>query len=233
MTGPRRTFLLVAVPASALALAAAALAGVIVYANDFSSRAEFREINKSGGGKRCDRSYRKKSEAMRAAVKRGPITCSFRPPVQGDSELPDHDVRLDGKILASTANAVRGGAFLELTVRAGGGGVGYSLRVFPEKKRFELVREPGGGGGGFPDQGRSSSIKPVNKRNKLRLIAAGADIRAFVNRDEVAKVTDGDPGQVSGRKVRFAVGGEKASAKDVAAVFKRISVGVVVAARAP
>ncbi|MGH2953260.1 MAG: hypothetical protein ACRDK9_04450 [Solirubrobacterales bacterium] len=213
--------------AVALAATATAVAGVTVYENDFSTRAEFREIAKSGGGKRCDRSYRKKSKAMRASVKQGPTTCSFRPPVQGDGELPNHVGRLDGKILKSTANSVRGRAFIEISLRSGGGGVGYSLRVFPEKKRFELIRVPDGGGPGFPAEGRGAKIKPINKRNKLRLTTAGADIVASVNGERVASVTDNDPGQVTGRKVRFGVGSEKDSGKDVAAVFKRVSVGVV------
>jgi hypothetical protein len=215
--------------AAAIALASAATAsagGVTVYENDFSSRAEFGEVVKSGGGKRCDRSYRKKSKAMRASVKRGPTTCSFRPPVQGDGELPNHVGHVDGKILASTPNSVRGGAFIEISLRSGGGGVGYTLRAFPEKKRFELIRGPEGGGGGFPAEGREPKIKPVNKRNKLRLTAAGADIVATINGAEVANVTDNAPGQVSGRKVRFGVGNEKQSGKEVAAVFKRVSVGV-------
>jgi hypothetical protein len=216
-----------AVLAAALAVAATATAAVTVYENNFSSRAEFGEIANSGGGKRCDRSYRKKSKAMRASVQRGPTTCSFRPPVQGDSELPNHVATLDGKILKSTPNSVRGPAFIEINLRSGGGGVGYSLRVFPEKKRFELIRGPEGGGGGFPAQGRSGAIKPVNKRNKLRLTAAGADIVATVNGEKVASVTDDDPGQVTGRKVRFGVGNDKQSGKAVSAVFKRISVGVV------
>lgn len=224
-TRPKR----VVAVASAIVLGAAATAaagGVTVYKNDFSSRAEFREIAKSGGGDRCDRRYRKKSKAMRASVQRGPTTCSFRPPVQGDGELPNHIGHVDGKILKSTANSVRGGAFIEISLRSGGGGVGYTLRVFPEKKRFELIRGPEGGGGGFPAEGRSAKIKPINKRNKLRLSAAGADVVATVNGEEVASVSDDAPGQVSGRKVRFGVGNEKQSRKEVAAVFKRISVGV-------
>jgi hypothetical protein len=214
-----------AAPATALAVAATAIAGVTVYENDFSSRGEFSEIGKSGG-KACDRSYRKKSGSMRASVERGPVTCSFRPPVQGDSELPNHVVKVDGKILESTPNSVRGGAFIEVSLRAGGGGVGYMLRVFPEKKRFELIRGPEGGGGGFPAQGRNPNIKPVNKRNKLRLTATGGEITAAVNGEQIATVTDDDPGQVPGRKVRFGVGGEKQSGKDVGAVFRRVSVGV-------
>jgi hypothetical protein len=226
MRGTRSTRVIAVALATALAAAATAAAGgVTVYQNDFSSRAEFGEIAKSGGGKRCDRRYRKKSKAMRASVQRGPTTCSFRAPVQGDGELPNHVGNVDGKILESTPNSVRGGAFIEISLRSGGGGVGYTLRVFPEKKRFELIRGPEGGGG-FPAEGRSAEIKPINKRNKLRLRAVGAEIVAAVNGEELASVTDDAPGQVSGRKVRFGVGNEKQSGKEVAAVFKRVSVGV-------
>lgn len=225
MSRPRPIPALVAALAIGSTLAAAAVAAVRVYDNDFSSRAEYREVGKSQGTERCDRSYREKSNAMRVAVRSGPTTCSYRPPVQGDSELPDHDVRLDAKILKSTEKSVRGGAFAELSVRSGGGGVGYSLRVFPHKQRFELARGPGGGGD-FPVEGKSPQIKPVNKRNELRLVAAGADVRALVNGEEVARVSDQSPGQVGGRKIRFGVGSEKDSGKDVVAVIKQISVAI-------
>jgi hypothetical protein len=218
---------------SAVALAAAvlltaalgtAVAAVTVYDNGFSSRTEFKEIIKSGGGKRCDRSYRKKGKSMRAAVKRSPTTCSFRPPVQGDAELPNHDVRVDGKILKRTPKGLRGGAFVELTIRAGGGGVGYTLRIFPHKKRFELRRGPAGGE--FPVRGKSNAIKRVNKRNQLRVIASGATIRALVNGKEVARVEDSNPGQVSGTKIRFALGSLKEREGNVAATFKQVTVAV-------
>ncbi|MCD6015597.1 MAG: hypothetical protein K0R88_1681 [Solirubrobacterales bacterium] len=218
---------------SAIAVASAALltaglgsaiAAVTVYDNDFSSRAEFKQIIKSGGGKRCDRSFRKKGESMRAAVKRSPTTCSFRPPVQGDNELPNHDVRVDGKILKRTEKRLRGGAFVELTVRAGGGGVGYALRVFPHKQRFELSRGPAGGE--FPVRGKSNAIKRVNKRNQLRLVASGSTVTAFVNGKELAKATDGNPGQVTGTKLRFALGSQEQKQGKVAATFKKVVVAV-------
>lgn len=226
MTRNRRTTTTLAVTAAlALGLAGAASAGVIVYDNDFSSRSEVRELAKSGG-KRCARGHRKKGKAMVAKVKRGPTTCSFRVPVQGDGELPDHDARVDGKVLKRTPKQVRGASLLEVSVRAGGGGVGYTLRVFPKKRRFELVRGPEGGGQDFPARGKHQRIKPVNKRNRLRLVAAGATVRAFVNGTQVARATDENPGQVSGRKIRFGVGNRKSSAKPVSAAFKRVSVGI-------
>jgi hypothetical protein len=216
----------VAVAAAVLLTAAlgTAIAAVTVYDNGFSNRTEFKEIIKSGGGKRCDRSFRKKGKSMRAAVKRSPTTCSFRPPVQGDAELPNHDVRVGGKILKKTEKGLRGGAFVEVTVRAGGGGVGYTLRIFPHKKRFELRRGPSGGE--FPVRGKSNAIKRVNKRNQLRLIASGAGIRAMVNGKELARVEDSNPGQVSGAKIRFAVGSLKERQGSVVATFKKVAVAV-------
>lgn len=213
--------------AGAIAVTAAlgtAFGAVTVYDNNFSSRAEYKEMIKSGGGKRCERKFRRKSKAMLASVKRSPTTCSFRAPVQGDNELPNHDVKLTGKVLKKTPRSLRGGAFLELTVRAGGGGIGYSLRVFPQKKRFELLRGPGGNG--FPVKGKSNAIKKVNQQNQLRLIATGSDIRASVNGEEVARVDDANPGQVSGSKVRFAVGSKKDKQGNVAATFRKLAVAV-------
>lgn len=213
--------------AGAFVLSAAlgsALASVTVYDNNFSSRAEFKEMIKSGGGKRCDRKFRRKSEAMLASVKRSPTTCSFRAPVEGDKELPNHELAMVGKVLSKTRKSLRGGAFLELTARAGGGGIGYSLRVFPEKKRYELRRGPSGGG--FPVTGNSNAINKVGQRNQLRLVATGSEVRAVVNGEEVAKLNDANPGQVAGRKVRFAVGSNKDKRGAVVATFKKLAVAV-------
>ena len=110
---PRRLKLsraLAAVAATALvAGAATTLAEVTVYDNDMSSQGDFNEILRSGGGKRCDKKYREKTKVMHASVKKSPTTCSFRPPVQGDDELPNHSFAVDGKILKSTPKSMRGG----------------------------------------------------------------------------------------------------------------------------
>ena len=206
------------------AVLAPALADVSVYENDFGSRAEFKEVISASGGKRCDRRYRKKGKEMVGSVRRGNTTCSFRPPVEGDSELPNHIVTLDAKVLKKTRKAVRRGAFLELTVRAGGEGSGYSFRIFPKRDRFELRRGPSGDG--FPVQGKDKAIKGIHDVNKLRLAAKGATIEAFVNGTRVASVNDGNPGQVAGSKIRFAVGNAKGKSQPVFATFKKIAVAV-------
>lgn len=220
------TALVLAIGATALLGAGitTALAAVTVYSNSFASQSQFDEIARAGGGKRCDRSYRKKSKSMRASVKVSPTTCSFRPPVQGDKELPNHEVTVEGKVLKETPKSVRGTAFIEVTVRAGGGNTGYALRVFPQRKRFEFTRGPDGGG--FPVDGKSDAIKKINERNALRIDATGAKITASVNGTEVASVDDGNPGQVAGTKVRFAIGSLSQKNKDVIGTFKRVAVAV-------
>jgi hypothetical protein len=209
---------------AALALAVGA-AATTVYTNDFATQGEFGQIVRSGGGKKCDHNYRAKSKTMHVSVHGGPASCTFRPPLQGDSELPDHTARIQGKVLKKTPKSARGGAFLEVEVRAGGGGVGYRLLVYPEKKKWELLRGPKGGGD-FPARGKSNAIESINKPNVVELAALGAKLVVTINGKEVASVTDDDPGQVTGRKVRFGVGTAKNSGKDVIAVIKRVSVAV-------
>ena len=205
------------------ALAAFAF-GISVYSNDFSSEAEYEQIVPSGGGKDCDRVYRDKQNAMLVSVKKGPLTCGFRVPVEGDSELPNHAIGIETKLLSSTAKGVRDGAFFEVTLRAGGGRVGYTLRVFPARRKFELTRGPGGGE--FPARGSDKAIKGVNERNNISLSARGAQVVASVNGKELASLQDSNPGQVTGRKVRIAVGGKKSSSKDVLGIIRRVGVGV-------
>ena len=81
-------------------------------------------------------------------------------------------------------------------------------------------------GGGFPVEGKSNAIKKLDQRNKLRLVAQGARVTAYANGKELASVADGNPGQVSGAKVRFAVGSEKQKKGNVAATFKKLVVAV-------
>ena len=226
MTRLRPTGTVLALSAAIVMIAglATAFADFTVYQNDFGSKREFKEIYRSGGAKACDRRYRHKSKSMVASVERGKTTCSFRPPVQGDGELPNHTATLEGKILKKTPKVVRGGAFIELTIRAGGAGSGYTLRVIPKKHRFELQRTPGSPE--FPVVGKDKAINRVNERNTLQLSARGGTIAASVNGTELARVDDPNPGAVLGSKLRFSVGNAKQKAKSVVATFKRIALAV-------
>lgn len=225
-TGRTRTVLIgAAIAALTAALAATAFAAVTVYDNDFSSRAEVNEVKKSGG-KKCGRKFvhKGKRKSMRATVKEGPTTCSFRPPVQGDGELPNFELRLDAKIAKSTKESARKGAFLGVSVRVGGGGVGYHLQVFPHTDKFKLTRGPNSNA--FPVNGTEGAIAGIGKKNTLRLSVQGARVRATVNGTELADITDNDPGAVSGSKLRFAVGNERSSGKDVIGTVKNVRVTV-------
>jgi Domain of Unknown Function (DUF1080) len=224
-TRTRTALITAATAVVAAGVAATALAAVTVYDNDFSSRSEVKEIKKAGG-KACGRKFvsKGKRKTMRAIVKEGPKTCTFRPPVQGDGELPNFELRLDAKIAKSTKESARRGAFLGVSVRVGGNGVGYELRVFPQTDKFELSRGPNSNA--FPVNGTEGAIAPVGKKNTLRLSVEGARVRATVNGTEVADVTDNDPGAVSGQKLRFAVGNQRSSGKDVVATVKNVRVTV-------
>jgi hypothetical protein len=218
----RATIIVATVAFAVLAAAVIAQAAVVVYDNEFSNRAAYRDVGKLGGKKACDHDF-KKGGAARLTVKKAQHSCAFRPPVVGDSELPNHDVTVVGKVADATKRAARGRAFIEVAVRVGAGGR-YSLRVFPQKQRFELVRAPEGGE--FPAAGRSNAINEVGKRNTLRLAAIGGEISAFVNGEEVARITDSNLGEVTGRKVHFGLGNAKDTPKDVVGSFKRVTVSV-------
>lgn len=211
---------------AALALLAGAVvvqAAVTVYDNKFDSRADYRDVGKLGGKKACDHDYRKKGGSARLTVKKREHSCAFRPPVVGDSELPNHRVTVVGKVSDSTKRAARGRAFIEVAVRVGGGGR-YSLRVFPHRQRFQLLRAPEGGE--FPARGESREINEIGKRNKLRLTAIGGEIAAFVNGTELARIADSNLGEVTGRKIHFGLGNAKDTPKNVIGSFKRVSVAV-------
>lgn len=228
LTSPitRRLLGAVAACAALVAFAAVADASVAIYQNDFSSKAEYKELRKSGGGKKCGSRYRKQAQTLVASVKKAPASCGFRPPVQGDGALPDHQLRLDAKLLPKTPKSARKRAFLSVELRAGAGGVGYQLKVFPKKKRYELTRSPGGGGGGFPAKGKSGEINGIGERNRLTLQAFGARVRALVNGEEVADVSDDNPGQVDGQKLRIGLGAEQKAGKGAVAAFKKLRIAI-------
>jgi hypothetical protein len=202
------------VAAVVIAVAAAtAVASVTVYSNKFTRKSDVKEM-RHGEGKRCKKKWRKKAESLRIDVRRGPEVCGYRPPVEGVAHQPDHSFQAKEKLLRPTPKSVRNGAYLSITVRAGGSS-GYELRVFPTVHRFKLVRSPAGGGGGFPVKGRSSAIKGFRKPNTLRLRAFGDEVTAKVNGTRVAKLTDANPGEVRGRRLEVAIGHTKRTRKPV------------------
>jgi hypothetical protein len=204
--------------------AAAALAGVTVYKNDFSSKGEAKQL-RHAEGKHCDKTWRKNAGSVRVDVTKGPNLCGYRPPVQGDTPGPDFALQAKQKLLKATPRGIRDGAYVVLEVRSGKN-TGYQFRVFPRKHKFKLARQPSGGGSGFPAKGTSNAIKGVNKPNVLRLSAVGDKVIAKVNGKKLARVTDSNAAQVSGRNLEVGVGNRKSTTKQASGTFDDLKVQV-------
>lgn len=204
-----------------LALTAGATAVVYVYSNGFHSKRDFKEIKRTGGGKKCDKAFGK--NAMRVSVK-GKRLCEFLTPVVGDSVRPNHVIAVKGKVLKKqTPKSLREAAYLAVKLRLGGGD-SYEFQIRPKGKRFKLLRNPRSGA--VSEKGRARSIRKLSDSNKLRLEVKGARVRAFVNGDRVASVEDPNPEAVSGRKVAFGIGSRKNSNRKIVGRFDRIRVGL-------
>ncbi len=213
-----------AVAVGACLLAAVAIAGVTVYQNDFSSRAEAKELEHSDG-KHCDKRWRRKSEAVLVQVNRGSGSCAYRPSVVGDQDGPDHDFLVRAKVLKATPKGLRRTSYLGIAVRSGKRS-GYQLRVFPKKHQYLLRRVPSGGGGGFPKQGNSRAVKGVGKVNVLRLRAFGNTVTAKVNGRRVAQVSDSNAAEVAGRKLEVFAGQKRKTRKDTVASLDNVKLQV-------
>lgn len=219
----RAALLLTALVALGVA-AATALAGVTVYKNSFSRKGDAKEL-RHAEGKSCKRGFRKKAGKVRVDVTKGPEVCGYRPPVEGDTDGPDHIFQARAKFLRETPKGVRTDAYVAVAVRSGKTS-GYELRVFPVKHRFRVVRTPSGGGGGFPAQGKSSAIRGFKKPNVLSLKAVGSKVTAKVNGAKVARVSDSNPAQVGGRKLEVAVANGKRTSKTVSATIDSLKLQV-------
>ena len=126
---------------------------------------------KSGGGKRCDRKFRRKSKALLASVKRSPTTCSFRAPgpgrqraAQSRREADRQGAQEDAGVAARRAPS-SSSPFAPAVA-------GSATRCVSSRTRSASSSCAGPAGNGFPVKGKSNAIKKVNQRNQLRLIAS-------------------------------------------------------------
>ena len=213
-TRKARLTALALVAAAAAALAATAIAGVTVYKNSFSSKGGAKELRHSEG-KHCDKGWRQKAKKVVVRAKKGPTVCGYRPPVEGDSDAPDHYLRATEKLGKSTPKSVRDRVYLGIGVRSARN-TGYELWVFPTERKFKLARLTGGGKPGFLAKGRSKAIKGRGKANHLGLKAVGSKVIAKDNGKKLAKAVDHNSGQVDGRKAEVMLGYKKHRSKPVA-----------------
>jgi hypothetical protein len=210
---------------AALAVVAMAFASVTVYKATFDRKGSVRAQTQASGGKRCDKAHHSKSHTMRVRVLRRDVLCSYRPPVVADSAVPDHEITVVARLAKKqTPRSVRKRSYIAVILRLGKGSR-YEFQVFPRTGRYRLLRVPSGGGD-FPVQGHSDAIKGIGRKNKIRLRAYGARIQARVNGTELVDVTDGQPGQVDGRRMAFGLGSTKNAKPGPLAAFHSVAVRV-------
>jgi hypothetical protein len=205
-------------------MAAAALAAVTVYSNDFSSKKELKELSHAEG-KHCKKEWRKKAKSLEVIAERGRTVCGYRPPVQGDAASPNHKFRAKTKLLTDTPKSVRDRVYLGIAVRSGKD-TGYELQVFPTQHKFRLVRRAGADNVKVLAKGGSKAVKGVNKPNVLNLSARGSQLMARVNGKRVAKLADRSSNQVDGRKLEIILGYKKKKPKPASASFDDLAVQV-------
>jgi hypothetical protein len=203
----------------ALAVAVAA-AATVVYSNDLSSRSEAGELRPASKSKRCDRSYASKQKAIRVSIK-GKAACAFEPPVTSDGPGANLTVTADAKLPKGLPKSLRKSSYISVGVRGG-----YTLRVFPGSKRYELVRRPTGGGSEFPSDGRDKKIGKPGERNQISISAKGDKVVAKINGKSVARATDSNADQVDGRGVEVGAGSMKKSKRPTKASISKVKVAV-------
>lgn len=207
------------IAAFVLAFAAGAAANVLVYTNSFSKKKDVKRINKLQGGGKCKSEWKgKKAYAVR--VNAGDKNCLFRTPVEGDSKGPDYIVQAVAKVQRKTNKRVRKKVYAGLAARANRKS-GYEIRVFPKTRNFELLKN-----GVTVADGRNKGIKPLDRKNRLRLETVKNTVIAKANGKRLAKFQDRDAEQVVGRKTALAFGSEGKANKDGFGVFDSIKIFV-------
>lgn len=195
-----------------LALAGSATAALIgIYRNGMETTGQRSEVVKLSG-ERCGRGG--SEHAFKITVGKRTDECSYRTPVIGR----DLEISATMRLLDGTPKALRQGAFLALSLRAGGG-AHYQLVVFPLQRKAQLRKTFTDGSVKFLRIAKKvPTIKGVNRANQLRLrafnITGGPDkghckILAFVGSELVAEFTDRAAGDLQGRASGFAVGATK------------------------
>jgi hypothetical protein len=203
------TALLVALGAAAVATAG----GITVWKTSFKTRAEVREVRAlSGPKKKCQKSWKNKS-ALGVSTKGGPVECSMSTPVQGDSAQPNHIVRVLAKMNKATDKKVAKTFYLGVIVRADRK-VGYELRVFPKRRKFQLLKS-----GEVLQQGKDKAVAGGTKKNRLQIEAKGQTISATVNGKAVASFRDENAEQVIGRRTGLSYGNRGRSKKGAGVGF--------------
>lgn len=206
---------------AALAVAIPAYAGITVYKNSFSSKADYAAVTKqSGKSKKCKRNWRKKS-ALGVTVKGGKQNCALKTPVESDSVRADLFVTVDAKVTESTQKAARKGAYLGVSVRSSRK-EGYVFRVFPKTRKWELLKNRV-----VVEKGDDKAVKGMKKVNQLQISSNGDTIVGKVNGKTQISYRDPAPDEVEGLSTGLVYGiSRKVKKKKAVAFFDKLKVGV-------
>jgi hypothetical protein len=215
-----RAKVIVAALATLAALAAVAFASATIYSSHFNRRAGARALD-GPATDACHMKWRRQQKEIKVEVRDGPRGCEYTLPVHAVDDLPDHDLRVTGKLLRGTPTAIRDTAYIGVMVRAGGGDF-YELRVFPKTDAYSLRRMPDAPG--FPANGTNSAIGRVGKDNLIRLQVFGSRVRALVNGTELEDIIDPAPAEVGGRRLRLVVGNTGNTNNDTVAALDDVKV---------
>lgn len=198
-----------------------AFGAVRIYHNQFEGKRDAKELDLSGKG--CKAEVRGNKGQLGVSTGKGGSRCRLRLPVLGDASRPDHIIDVEAKLLPKTPEQIRKKVYVGVTVREGGGGY-YELRVFPEKRKYSLVRRPEDAA--FPISAKDNKIGRTGDKNKLTLRALGDAVSGKVNKSAIEEVADPAPGDLPGSKLSLVLG-QEGSSKDGAAVwFKDLRVSV-------
>ncbi len=212
-----------AVALASLAFAATAGAVVYIYSNGFGTHGAYEQIKQLGGGKKaCKEKYLAGSNQMSVTLK-GKRFCVYTPPVEADSDQPDHEVIMNARFKRNGAKKrAQKATYLAVRVRSGGSSR-YELVVHPALKTFKMLRNSDGSG--LPG-GQDNVIRPLGKVNSLRLRASGGKVVGFVNGERVGGFTDPNANGVKGRRVNFGSGFSKDVPGGPVALIERVKVGL-------
>ena len=183
-----------------------ALAGVIIYSNSFTTKADttnLRRVAVPGTGTHCKRAL--SGGQMQVTIGKSTTECDYRTPIVSASGS-DANFDITAKITLSPASALAKKTFLSVGLRESETGTGagkYRLDVSPAAQRFALRRYDGvqkGAEATVFAQGKRNFIR-AGKSNKIRLIvynsAGQATLIARINGTVVSTATDRGPARRS------------------------------------
>jgi hypothetical protein len=216
---------LAALGATLILAATASAAMVGIYRNGMSTTAQRSQLVKLTG-RNCVRGSAE--SALRITLGKATPECSYRTPVIGRNL----EVGATERLLSGTPKKAQHGAYLGLTLRAGGGGR-YAMLVFPLQRKVQLVKIAAGGAEYLAVDRNEKAVMGINGANALRLRAIdGAEkgsvqIRAYIGSALVAEATDEGGGSLGGQFSGVLVGAVK-SANGVLASVDDVTVRVPV-----